>query len=175
MTMLFDTDEMTGTAVISPCGLYRYRLGRVWDDALSPCVFVMLNPSTADASAPDPTVTRCIGFARALDCGGIVVVNLFAYRTKDPKVMAAAADPIGPENDEHIREVVTGRRGPVICAWGAGASKGRLASRVPAVLSLLHLAGVVPTALRVTKSGHPEHPLYLPSACRPIPWGVKAP
>jgi hypothetical protein len=72
------------SAVISPCGLYRYRLTRTWDAVRWSAAFVMLNPSTADAVDDDPTIKRCVGFAKRWGCGGIVVANLFAFRSADP-------------------------------------------------------------------------------------------
>lgn len=97
-------------AVVSPCTRYRYVLERQWRAAAPAMTLVMLNPSTADASKDDPTITRCIGFALREAYGGIRVLNLFALRATDPGELAKAADPIGPDNDVHLR--------------GAGASRG---------------------------------------------------
>src|SRR5262245_19133112 len=99
---LFQTKE----ALISPCGLYRYWLTRTWDNSLRRVCWVMLNPSTADAEQDDPTIRRCVGFARSWGAGGIIVVNLFAFRASDPKALLRAADPVGPDNDGHILKSV---------------------------------------------------------------------
>jgi hypothetical protein len=80
----------------------------------------MLNPSTADASQDDPTIRRCIGFARQWGCGRLVVLNLFAFRATDPADLKRAADPVGPENrawfDRTLVDDLVG--GPVVCGWG---------------------------------------------------------
>lgn len=91
-------------AVLSDCGTYRYSLTRVWDESRPRVCFVMLNPSTADASANDPTIVRCRNFAYSWNYGSLEVVNLFAYRATNPRVLRTVQDPIGPENDRHIIE-----------------------------------------------------------------------
>src|SRR5690349_21188818 len=83
-------------------GAYRYRLDRWWDRALPPLIYIMLNPSTADAERDDATIRVCMGRAKNEGCGGIVVVNLFAYRATKPEDMKRAADPVGPNNDWYI-------------------------------------------------------------------------
>lgn len=150
-------------AIISECGQYRYLLQRSWDVNRKAVCFVMLNPSTADASVDDPTIRRCLGFARDLGFGQLEVVNLFGLRATEPRVMKSHSDPIGPENDEHlIRSAAI--CSVVICAWGAN---GSYMGRDHAVLKLLRDAGCKPLALRLTKSGHPSHPLYLPAKLQP--------
>lgn len=164
-----NTPRMDRSAVLSPCERYRYRLGRRWGDA-PPAVFVMLNPSTADADNDDPTIRRCMGFARSWGAGGIVVVNLFARRATDPDVLVAAhrdgrcgGD---AENDSHILRAIDGAS-MVIAAWGA---KGSLGQRDRMVIELVRSAGVSLSCLRVTKGGYPEHPLYLPGSLTPQPY-----
>jgi hypothetical protein len=164
VSALFDIP--TSYAYISDDGLYRYTLGRRWSDDLDvgPAVFVMLNPSTADAEVDDPTIRRCIGFAKALGCGGLHVVNLYAFRATKPADMFAAADPVGPENDQVLTDTaVRAEREdrPLIAAWGANAKPGRVAK----VLGLPGFGSL--QALGLTKAGAPRHPLYLPSASRP--------
>lgn len=148
--------ELAGNsgAIISACGLYRYRLSRYWSTGKT-AVFVMLNPSTADATQDDPTIRRCIGFARREGCGGLVVVNLFAFRATSPDDMKAAADPVGPENDAHIRAVTSAADGPVIAAWGAHGSHGGRAAHVRGLI------GAPLWCLSKTKAGAPGHPLYI--------------
>lgn len=158
-------------AHISDDGLYRYTLGRRWSTDLDAgaAVFVMLNPSTADASVDDPTIRRCIGFARALGCGGLHVVNLYAYRATKPADLWQVEDPVGPENDDVLRrtfKAAANEGRPVIAAWGANAKP----LRVEFVGILAKAAGVTLTALGVTKDGAPRHPLYLPASARPTPW-----
>jgi hypothetical protein len=155
---------MERAAVISPCGLYRYQLSRIWDDSLPRCLFAGLNPSKADGSQDDPTVRRMIGFARDWGYGGLFVVNLFAFRATDPKDMKTAIDPIGPENDDYIRRL-TLYCDITIAAWGChGDHLGRANQVIPWLRNLHHLG--------LTKSGHPRHPLYLPKDTKPIRWEV---
>lgn len=142
-------------AEFSECGLYRYLLYRRWADGPR-CVFVMLNPSTADETSDDPTIRRCIGFAKREGCGALKVVNLFAYRATSPKAMKAAADPVGPDNDVHIMDAFDTADGPIICAWGAhGSYLGRDRAVVGLIDAPLFCFGL-------TKGGSPKHPLYLP-------------
>lgn len=152
-------------AEISACGQYRYRLSRAWDTAMPQCLFVMLNPSTADADNDDPTIRRCIGFARAFGCGSLSVVNLFAFRATSPTDMKAAEDPVGPKNDTTILEEVIYANGPIICAWGA---HGGFRGRDRCVLDIIKQASKTPTALKITKDGFPGHPLYLRSDSTPV-------
>jgi hypothetical protein len=144
-------------AVISECGLFRYRLTRVWDPALRRACYIGLNPSTADATSDDPTIRRCVSFARDWGCGGIEMVNLFAFRATDPAAMLAAADPVGPENDRHIRSAAE-HCWPVVAAWGVS---GTFRGRDEEVRKILRRVGVAVGALKVTKEGHPGHPLYI--------------
>lgn len=150
-----------GDAIIS--GAYRYLLQRFWDARLETLNFVMLNPSTADAKLDDPTIRRCLGFARALGFGSLEVTNLFALRSTDPKALRCHIDPVGPENDEQI---VSSARvcQMTVCAWG---NHGAYLNRGSRVLDLLRKAGIKPHALRVGKTGAPAHPLYLPGDLQP--------
>lgn len=150
---------MIRSAVIR--GNFRYSLARVWADGPR-LLFIMLNPSTADELADDATIRRCMGFAK--DYGSLEVVNLFAFRTVSPAVLAGAGYPVGPDNDRYIIEAL-GRADGVICAWGAVRHH-----RTVEVLELVRLFASVPaTALALTKDGQPRHPLYLAASCRPTP------
>lgn len=157
----------SGSATFSPCGLYRYTLTRdLGPGRLGTCNFCMLNPSTADAERSDPTVTRAMGFARTWGYSRLVVTNLFAYRSTDPRPLYKRDDPVGPENDSTIvgqaREA-----GLVVCAWGV---HGALRGRGDFVRGLLVDAGVRLHVLRLTKGGHPGHPLYLAATALPARW-----
>lgn len=154
------------TALISDCGRFRYRLGRRWGDG-APLAFVMLNPSTADAAVDDATIRRCVAFAHAHGFPAIDVVNLFAFRATDPRELARAGYPAGPENDTHIAEAADAA-GAVCLAWGANAAG---LERPQVVLHLLHGLGVELQCLRITRSGYPQHPLMLHSNCRLQPFG----
>lgn len=118
---------------------------------------LMLNPSTADATLDDPTIRRCRGFAKGWGMGGLVVVNLFAFRATSPAALKSSADPVGPENDDAIHDAVVGSRA-VVAAWGV---HGRLLGRADQVLGLLREIGREPMCLGVTKDGYPRHPLYV--------------
>ena len=141
-------------AVISPCGRYRYRLTRTWDHAKPPLPWIMLNPSTADANIDDPTIRRCMSFARREGAGGIEVLNLFALRSPKPSDLRKVADPIGPDNDEWIREVLH-PHGRVVAAWGAYSAWERVAEVMDLVRGIRFLC------LGRTGAGHPKHPLYI--------------
>lgn len=150
-------------AVFSDCDAYRYRLWRTWDARKPPLVFCMLNPSTATAEQDDPTIARCTERARRLGYGGLEVINLFGLRSTDPKALYGHADPVGPDNDSAILSAA--ERGNLICAWG---NHGKLRGRDKAVLKLLRIAGLPALALKVSKDGHPSHPLYLPYDLEPV-------
>lgn len=156
------------SAALSDDGLYRYSLVRHWGTGL-PAQFIMLNPSTADADVDDPTIRRCVGFARALGCAGIVVVNLYAFRATKPADLWRAEDPVGPDADHYLRGVADRARrsgAPLIAAWGSNARVERVAQ----VLDLVTERGAVLTALGVTKDDVPRHPLYLSADSIPMEW-----
>jgi hypothetical protein len=170
-------DKPKGTAVISDCGRYRYQLTRkVRDDSSRIVNFIMLNPSTADANEDDPTIRRCIGYAKAWGCGKLIVTNLFAVRATDPEDMLATDDPVGEENDRYIKSSAEDAfniyakafdepNGLVVCAWGNhGAYMGQ------DLTTLGWIGHYNPMALRVSKTGQPAHPLYLPKNLQPAPY-----
>jgi hypothetical protein len=161
-------------AVISDDGRYRYMLRRCWDPAVWSLPFVMLNPSTADAEQDDPTIRRCIGFARREGYGGIVVVNLFAYRATDPRdLWDAAAAGIGIEgpDNRYWHRLILGAAAdngvPVVGAWGA---IGRHVA--DSVLDVRELAGAQLRCLGRTKNGQPRHPLYVRGDQPLEPWSA---
>ena len=151
---------MHRTALFSRDRRFRYRLGRRWGDGAAVC-FVLLNPSTADETREDPTVRRCIGFARSLGYGALEVVNLYAYVATDPAELRRAGYPVGRYNDRHIEAAVRECE-RVVLAWGVHAAR---LERPGEVLGLLRRMEVEPHCLRLTASGHPEHPLRLPLGC----------
>lgn len=174
------TLDVIRDAVISECGLYRYRLTRRWHHGPI-ATFIMLNPSTADAAVDDATIRKCIGFAGRWGMGGLAVGNLFAFRSTDPRALRQAADPIGPENDRYLEEMCREastpllmqasalmsfpKHGRVVCAWGAnGSYRGRDAEFLRRAIEW----GIRPLALRITSKGAPEHPLYVPYDVKPI-------
>lgn len=156
------------SAAISNCGRYRYTLTRPGDLTAwrGPAVFVMLNPSTADADQDDNTIRRCRGFAQEWGCDGIVVVNLYAWRATKPAELWKQKDPVGPENDQHIIEALE-NSDTLVFAWGANAR----AERVKAVYELIARHSLlVPLCLGTTKDGSPRHPLYIKKDQPLIPW-----
>lgn len=165
------------SAEISPCGQYRYTLTRepiaLWRTQpwWQPAVFCMLNPSTADAALDDPTIRRCRGFAERDGSmfNGIVVVNLYALRSKDPRALWGHADPVGPENDRWIEQVVRDA-GTVVCAWGTNVQPWR----VRRVVEILRGTGASLLCLGTTKDGHPRHPLYVRGDQPLVPWEPNA-
>jgi hypothetical protein len=153
------------TAVFSDCRRYRYRLS-IMRQAGPRVLWVLLNPSTADEHVDDPTVRRCQIWAEAWGYAGAEIANIFAWRDTDPRGMRAASDPVGPDNDGHLLEAAA-CAGLIICGWGVhGAHLGR----GDYVAGLLRSAGHTLHALRITQGGHPQHPLYLPSAIKPVLW-----
>lgn len=156
------------SAIISGCGRYRYTLTRTLGCAEKVVTFIMLNPSTADAHDDDPTIRRCKGFARSFSAGKLIVVNLFAFRATKPKALLAEKEPVGPENNDHIRraaEEAHNSGGMVIAAWGA---HGGHMDRDKQVMALLDAWNIFPKSLAETATGMPRHPLYLSGDCKPL-------
>jgi hypothetical protein len=148
-------------ALISPCGLYRYWLTRRWDDGAWLLPIIMLNPSTADSEIDDPTIRRCMSFARRERFGGVGVMNLFAFRATSPADMKAAADPYGPHCAEHLDNMMRGASEngiPILAAWGA---HGSYRNRAAMVKSGAKGWGARMICLGTTANGSPKHPLYV--------------
>jgi len=157
----------TSSAVISNDGRYRYRLARMWDAEKPTLAWVMLNPSTADETEDDPTVRRCIGYAKDWGYGSIAVGNLFALRATDPSELDDDPNPIGEKNDFHLRKIAN-EAAKVVVAWGASYSGNGLGEvRRTYVTTLLEEETGEVFALDTTKDGHPVHPLYQPSDADP--------
>lgn len=148
-------------AVLSRDHAYRWSLHRVLSESgIARCLFIMLNPSTADASSDDPTIRRCLGYAVRWGYGVLQVVNLFGLRATDPRELLRHRDPVGERNDEYVLDAArdaTETGGIIVCAWGA---RGGYLDRDAAVLRLIRSAGAVPHCLGFTRGGHPRHPLY---------------
>jgi hypothetical protein len=161
-------------AIFSPCRTWRYTLHREWwSEDHHRVAFIGLNPSTADEVQDDPTVRRCIGFAKRWGYGGMFMLNIFGLRGMNPKVLYRAADPVGPENDRYILEVI---RHPgtirVVTCWG---NHGILRNRGQEVIRLIQEApGLhrlpefrLSRLGELTKRGQPRHPLYLKGSLTP--------
>lgn len=163
------------SAVISECGHYRYRLERD-GHGLDSTAVIMVNPSTADADRDDATIRKLRGFGRRHAWGRIIVGNLFAYRATDVRELATASDPIGPENDDHLKRIV--HSVPcVIFAWGPTAKLPRgLRERWRTVDTLVRAAGHQPYCIAgPAQDGQPRHPLMLPYSAEIMPWAALSP
>lgn len=156
---------MEAGADFSPCRTWRYKLWRQWDKE-PPVMFLMLNPSTADETKNDPTVERCQRYAEAWGHGGLIVTNLFAYRSTDPAKLKRCDDPIGPDNDTYLLRCA-GEASRIVCAWGI---HGSLMGRDVEVTRLLRNFGHELHYLKLTAGGAPGHPLYLRKDLEPVKW-----
>jgi len=156
--------KMKKNAKLSHCRKYRFALWRTWDESKPFAMFIGLNPSTADETQDDPTLIRCINFAKAWGYGGVCMANLFAYRTASPSEMKKQQSPIGKENDKWITEL-TNKAGIVIAAWGNDGAYLNRSKQVKMHIKNLHY-------LKLNKSGEPAHPLYLKADLKPIHWKI---
>lgn len=148
-------DVCGGDALIE--GPYRYLLRRWWGPRPEYLLWILLNPSTADAQSDDATLLRCLAFSRREGYERLAVANLFAYRSTRSEVLRCTADPVGPDNDFHLQQAFVGAS-QVVLGWGA---LGSLYGRDRAVLALLRQANCSAFCLAVTAQGAPRHPLYL--------------
>ena len=153
--------------------MYRYTLWRYWGGPVliqnissGYAMFIVLNPSTADENNDDPTVRRCIGYAKEWGYNGLCMMNLFAFQTRYPKVMKAARDPVGPDNNKALMDIAEYAE-VIIAAWGVPGSYLDRDQEVYDMLPQLHY-------LRLTKGGFPGHPLFLPKGLKPILWNINA-
>lgn len=155
-------------AVFSACRTWRYTLTREVGPGETTLMVIGLNPSTADETKDDPTIRRCIGFARSWGAGRLVMTNLFAYRATDPmQMMGALVDPVGPDNDAHLCEQALAAD-LILAAWGIHGSYLYRDSKIRLMLGARPM-----TALGFTKSGAPKHPLYVPAATQPVWYGLR--
>lgn len=164
--------------VFSEDRTHRYTLWREWSmGILEPdnpgfVNFICLNPSTATETVDDPTMRKCIKFAKSWGYGAMCVTNIFGYRATDPEDMKAFAraggDPVGPQNDYFIQlAAVTAEL--VVCAWSQHAT---FMGRGGDVKEMLEEAGVTLHYFKmgVGKDPQPHHPLYLPDSTKPVLW-----
>jgi len=156
------------TALCGPHGHQSYRYSLQWPtgvDADTFALFVLANPSKATAEEADPTIRRCIGYARRWGYGWALIGNARAWRETDPDLVPPDPKAIGPYNDDCLRHLL-GFSGIVVCGWGKlGGARG------PEVLRLIRAAGKVPHALQLNKDGSPAHPLYLRGDLVPVAMG----
>ncbi|NUN64884.1 DUF1643 domain-containing protein [Pseudanabaena biceps] len=150
-------------AVIDKTGVYRYSLWREWDTEKPKLAFIMLNPSKADADIDDPTLHRCINFAKFWGFGSLTVVNLFAYRSAKPSELKQAIDPVGFQNDRYLKKAIRSAD-KIVIGWG---NNGKLMQRDRLVLELRSKYNIQPHCLGITKVSYPRHPLYVVCSKQP--------
>ena len=150
----------TTDAVFSDDRIYRYALWRTWNETLPKVLFIGLNPSTADEIQDDPTIRRCIQYAKDWKFGGCIMGNIFAYRSTDPKKLSLVNEPIGTKNDYWLKKL-NKEATLTVAAWG---NHGKLLDRGAEVNKLLKSFH----CLKITKKGFPSHPLYLSKKLKPI-------
>ena len=155
---------MKNTAKLSKCRKYRYALWRTWDDSKPYVMFVGLNPSTADETTDDPTLTRCINFAKSWGYGGVCMANLFAFRATEPADMKASNDPIGSDNNHWLRSLSKDAV-IVVAAWGNDGGYLQRSRQVTQLIPNMH-------CLKLNKSGEPAHPLYQAAKLQPVPMDI---
>jgi hypothetical protein len=169
-------------AILSPDKLYRYRLWRdcvEQTDSVAPAdpyvglgtkvCWILLNPSTADHTKDDATVRKCRGFSQRWGYDRFEIVNLFAIRSRDPKVLYSGRpinELVGFENDFAIESGVTEAQ-LVVCAWGR---HGNQLGRGQTVRNLVKSLKVPLYYLKLNKDGTPAHPLMLPYSLMPQLW-----
>lgn len=161
--------ETGSSAWFNEARTHRYLLTRSWS-AAPLMTWLLLNPSKAGAFISDPTVGRCVGFAKRDGCGGIQILNLYGFRATDPRDLWDSPDPVGASNDAIIADRVRG--GLVVAGWG---NHGMISGRGLEVALLLTAAGVDLLCLGVTGSGQPLHPLArgrhrVPDTAPLLPW-----
>lgn len=161
---LFSDNDWASGAVFSPDRVHRYLLWRRWAEG-APLLWIMLNPSTADAHDLDPTLRRCIDYAKRWGFPAIEVANLYAFMSPEPAALRHASDPKGEANLRYLDEAIA-RSAKVILGWGHHAKK----VDIPPVLEILQRHGRTPYCLGVTNAGAPLHPLYLKKDLQPVIW-----
>ena len=149
------------TAHLSRCRRYRYALWRTWDASLPRVMFIGLNPSTADERNDDPTLVRCMNFARDWGYGGVIMANLFAWRATDPAELKRVGEPVGRANNRWLCRLAQ-EAGLVVAAWGNDGTYRDRGAQVVAMLGPLQ-------CLKQNRSGQPAHPLYQRADTRPVP------
>lgn len=153
---------MIKDAILSEDRKYRYILSRTWDETKPTVLFIGLNPSTADENEDDPTIRRCINFAKSWGYGGLIMANLFAFRTTNPQGLYSEKNPVGSENDYYIKKFAN-KSEKIIACWGNHGCFNNRSQIVYELVDSLH-------CLDTNKSGEPKHPLYIRSDAKPKPY-----
>lgn len=147
-------------AKLTDDGLHRLWLTRDWDSLKPTMVVIGLNPSTADATQDDPTIRRCIGFAKREGCGALTMLNLYTFRATDPDALFAQpySQQFHPENEHAHQTWCLNKSRKVVAAWGAEPRANELAIKYAEWADVM---GIALWCLGRTKSGQPRHPLYV--------------
>lgn len=146
-------------ATFSSCKKYRYLLYRLWDNFENGfCIFIGLNPSTADENNDDPTIRRCVDFAKRFKYSGLYMLNLFGYCSTDPKELLKINDPVGKWNNKVIKEICENNNGYKICCWG---NYGSFKNRGVQLINFLDHFDINLHCFGFTEKNEPKHPLYL--------------
>lgn len=165
-------EEISSSAVFSPCGNFRYQLRRDWNDGQN-IAWLMLNPSIANANENDPTLKRVLDFSRRWGYGSLVVVNLAAHISSNPKRLKFATDPIGPLTDYWVKKSIDGAR-ELLCAWGSSSNLGTDLLRWRPHQLLTRIREWEPqlsfSCLGVNQDGSPKHPLYISPLAKRKPY-----
>jgi len=174
------------TAMFSDDLRHRFYLDIIWDQSIPPLVCIGLNPSTADHNKDDPTLRKVQGFARRWGKGGVRMLNVYTYRSTDPRGLKQVEDPVvevigwdlAREVNAHYIEAplrqtckaYNGQQIVVLCAWGT--KGGQKAEYISECFHSMKRSGcnLLTMCLRTTKDGHPEHPLYVPYETEPKVW-----
>lgn len=164
---------MIRSATISACALYRYRLERQFGEGPT-MMFVMVNPSTADAEKDDQTIKKCVGFATRAGCGRIIVGNKFAWRATDVTELRAVRDPIGSDNDRHLRAMML-EADRIVVGWGQLAKIPECRrDRWKDIVRMADAAGKPLHAIGTNADRHPKHPQMtgydVPIVAWDVPW-----
>lgn len=157
-------NHLKSDAKLSDCRKYRFALWRIWDEEKPYAMFIGLNPSTADEVENDPTITRCINYAKSWGYGGLCMANLFAFRATKPSDMMLFSDPIGSENNKWL-EKLSASAGIIVAAWGNNGDHLNRSKEIRQLLPNLH-------CLKMNQSGEPAHPLFLKLDLKPVPMGI---
>lgn len=172
--MFTDSDLPPSGAALSGCGRYRYALWRTVPPSLllpdlGAILFVLLNPSRADALTNDPTIWKLLRYTERWGYTRLYVGNLYAFRSPHPKSLLAVTDPVGPENDDFLRDLV-GYCSRVVVAWGDGLKGLDIDARAAEVLPILG----DPYCLQQTRAGRPKHSRFVPETIEPHPYRKEA-
>lgn len=151
-------------ASFSPCRKWRYSLWRIWEPSRPRVAFIGLNPSTADETEDDPTVRRCINYAKTWNFGGMYMFNIFGVRATDPRQMLADDEPVGPYNDDFIIDEISQCQ-RIVCCWGSHGSHMKRSDEVLEILKSKKLF-----CFGLNNNGEPKHPLYLKKDLIPVPF-----